>query len=94
MARTAAQIAAYRAKRLFVSTYKAEKGCAECGERDPVVLELHHTDPSTKTITAMQKNAAISLSWSLERIEREVQVCEVLCANCHRRKTAKEQGWG
>ena len=67
---------------------KAARGCADCGETDPVVLEFDHVDPSTKVgdIAAMAAG-----SWAA--VIAEVRKCEVVCANCHRRRTcARRQG--
>lgn len=61
-----------------------------CGEHDPAVLEFHHRDPEDKeaTVSSMLRNMR---SWS--RILVEVEKCDVLCANCHKRKTAAQFGW-
>lgn len=75
-------------------TYKARKQCKKyvfeylssnpcsCGESDPVVLEFHHRDPKDKrsTISAMLSN-----SCSMKVLTDEIEKCDVLCANCHRR---------
>jgi hypothetical protein len=60
--------------------------CINCGESDPIVLEFDHRDRNEKTgsISNLIRNA----SWS--RVQSEIQKCDVLCANCHRRKTAVE----
>ena len=58
-----------------------EQECVICGEGDPVVLDMHHRDPSDKEIpfNKMLQNS------SIKRIFSELEKCDVLCANCHRR---------
>lgn len=64
--------------------YKLERGCADCGERDPTVLEFDHVDGKTRAVSTMARHAA---TWS--RILAELERCEVVCANCHRRRTSR-----
>ena len=69
--------------------YLLECACEECGEDDPIVLDFHHkTDDKEHTISAMIFN---KMSWS--SILEEIDKCKVLCANCHRKETARENGW-
>lgn len=65
-------------------------GCVDCGESDLVVLDFDHRDDAEKksAISDLIKNCA-----SLEVLQAEIEKCEVRCANCHRRRTAKVQGW-
>lgn len=63
--------------------------CVTCHENDPVVLEFHHPDPN-------KENAIGKMTWSgylWVSIVKEIEKCEVLCANCHRRVTARERGY-
>ncbi len=72
--------------------YLSCKSCIDCGEKDPVVLEFDHSNPSAKF-----KNIARMLSghYSWQSIEQEMIKCEIRCANCHRRKTyAQFNNWG
>lgn len=71
--------------REFIWNYKLSHPCS-CGESDPIVLEFDHLANKDKNIAEIQ-------GWSLKRLEREINKCQVLCANCHRRKTAKQFGW-
>jgi hypothetical protein len=75
---------AYRAeKRKKLDAIKAERGCDRCPERDPCCLDFHHIDPATKTYTISRLYAG---TWSWERILQEIALCEILCANCHRKE--------
>ncbi len=74
--------------RQYVWDYLKSHPCVDCGENDPIILEFDHTRDKRKEISTMIHN-----SCSLETIKSEIEKCEVRCANCHRRKTAKDFGW-
>ena len=63
--------------------------CVDCGEADPVVLEFDHV--RGEKVSALS-NMARSY-YSIAALDAEIAKCEVRCANCHKRKTAREQGW-
>lgn len=69
-----------------VFEYLSQHQCLICGESDPVVLEFHHRSGADKIESI--SNLIFNASW--KRIENEIQKCDVLCANCHRRKTAAQ----
>jgi hypothetical protein len=66
---------------------KNSNGCVDCQELDPIVLEFDHVSNKRAQI------ADILGSWNWKTIEFEISKCEIRCANCHRRKTAKQFGW-
>ena len=69
--------------------YLVGKVCIDCSESDPTVLELDHVrGKKVGTIGTL-----IHKGHTWRRIEEELGKCEVRCANCHRRKTAREGGW-
>lgn len=75
----------YAKSKQWLMQYKAERGCCVCGEKDPVVLALHHTDPSTKH-PLLKKNGGGILALgvtSLSRAKDEAEKCVVMCMNCH-----------
>lgn len=73
--------------REFLNGYKAEHGCA-CGEKEPLALDFHHIDPSTKEIDVSK---AVQLGWGEKRILEEINKCRVICANCHRKLVARQE---
>jgi hypothetical protein len=78
-----------RKKRLAVYEYLLGHPCVDCGEKDPVVLDFDHVEgEKLGEVGRMLSGAA-----SLKRIVEEIGKCEVRCANCHRRKTARELGY-
>ncbi len=54
------------------------KGCVKCGEDRFYVIDFHHIDPSTKTITIGATNR-----WTRTQLEKELKKCTRLCRNCH-----------
>ena len=64
--------------------------CVTCGETDPVVLEFDHIDPSQKSFSISE---ASKKKTKIEDVQKEIDKCQVLCANCHRRKTFEQFGW-
>ncbi len=62
--------------------------CVDCGEKNPVVLELDHIRDKEFNVSDM-----ISRGMSWKSIKKEIKKCEVRCANCHRIKTARDFNW-
>lgn len=60
-----------------------ENPCVDCGESDPVVLEFDHLRDKKFNISKALRDR----SW--KSILAEMAKCEVVCANCHRRRTAR-----
>lgn len=74
--------------RTKIYNYLLVNPCADCGEKDPIVLEFDHLDPKNKNY-----NISNMMSYSWEKIEKEIEKCQVVCANCHRRRTASTYNW-
>jgi hypothetical protein len=69
--------------REYVYAYLAEHPCVDCGQANPVVLEFDHLGPKSGNIGRLVYDGA-----SRGRLNAEIAGCEVVCANCHRRRTA------
>ena len=76
-----------RARR-FVAGYLSTHPCVDCGERGPVILEFDHVKGKNIAIARLVADGA-----TLNRIQSEIELCEVRCRNCHARKTARERGF-
>ncbi|MEI8270573.1 MAG: hypothetical protein WCG45_04330 [bacterium] len=74
----------------YVQQYLLKNPCVDCGESDVVVLEFDHIGkvPKFKAVSSLIRGR-----YPLEKIIEEIGKCEVRCANCHRKKTAKEFKW-
>lgn len=70
--------------RSFFAQYKMALGCDYCPESYYACLEFHHSKDNKKE---REIASMIATGYSIERILKEVQNCELLCANCHRKLT-------
>jgi hypothetical protein len=71
----------------FVWDYLETHPCVDCGETDRIVLQFDHVEGfKYKTISKMV------YGYSLDNLRKEIALCEVRCANCHIRVTAKRHG--
>ena len=68
-------------------SFLREHPCVDCGESDPVVLEFDHLGDKKFGIADGIRNR----NW--QDVLDEIAKCEVVCANCHRRRTAKRGGF-
>lgn len=73
--------------RLYIFEKLSKSACIDCGEKDIVVLDFDHISGKRLGISLMFKNR-----YSIAAIKEEMQRCVIRCANCHRRKTAREFG--
>ena len=95
-------LAELRRKRRNAKTYRYQKkkrrsnklrlieqfggACIACGySATPATLEFHHRDAATKDFSI----GGFSGSW--DRLVAEAQKCDLLCANCHRRRHLEEK---
>lgn len=74
-------------RRDLVDNHKLAHGCADCGlmSPHPFVYDLDHLPGFEKV---MKVSDLITKARSLEEIAAEMAKCEVICANCHRIRTA------
>lgn len=68
-------------------SFLSGKSCKVCGIDDIRVLEFDHLTDKSFNISAKIG------SMPLHNLMREIDKCDILCANCHRIKTAEQLNW-
>ena len=71
----------------YVVEHLSQHPCADCGEDDVLVLEFDHLRDKSFSIPWGIRNRP----WAL--VLAEIEKCEVVCANCHRRRTIRRAGF-
>jgi len=72
----------YNRNKLF--KYLTGKSCADCGETDPITLDFDHVKGAKKFAIPNGE------TYSWKTVLLEIDKCEIRCANCHRKRHAKE----
>ena len=67
--------------------YKKNLKCKLCGEDRYWVLDFHHIDPKEKDLEV----SILIRKGNKNKILKEIEKCNVLCANCHRDLHFKQQ---
>jgi hypothetical protein len=74
--------------REYVFKHYATHPCVDCGEKNPCVLQLDHLVDKYKDVSKM-----VAGRTTVKTLKKEIEKCVVRCANCHAKKTARDQGW-
>jgi len=75
--------------RQFLVDYKKCHPCYVCGEVDFRCLEFHHTEKKDFEISDIVHDGK-----GIPRVKRELEKCQVVCANCHRKIHWEKKGLG
>jgi hypothetical protein len=76
-----------RRKRTRVKVRQLRTACVDCGETNPLLLDFDHLRDKRANVSQLVQSG---MSWMT--VKAEIDKCVIRCANCHARKTAREQG--
>jgi 5-methylcytosine-specific restriction endonuclease McrA len=71
-----------------IGEYLSTHPCVDCGESDILVLQFDHVRGTKSFMISDGLN-----SNGLARVMKEIEKCDVRCANCHIRKTTLERDY-
>jgi hypothetical protein len=78
-------------KKAYVKWLRSLKDgpCVDCNIKYPYyVMQFDHRDPKEKEFNI---GSMLSLNYNKERVLREVDKCDLVCANCHAERTHKRR---
>lgn len=70
--------------------YLRDKCCSVCGFSDIRALEFDHIDPKSK-LFGIARGISNGTNW--DKILIEIKKCRIVCANCHKMRTAEQFNW-
>jgi len=62
--------------------FKKNLKCSVCSESHPATIEFHHKSGENKE---NEIGFMVGHGYSIESIRKEIEKCQVVCANCHRK---------
>jgi hypothetical protein len=71
----------------YIDKIKTATPCADCRKKfPPVCMDFDHVEAKVRTVSGL-----VSGAYRLELVKEEIARCELVCANCHRIRTAKRK---
>ena len=67
----------------------ARGGCMDCGSTVRAVMEFDHV----RGVKVANISKMVATAASAQDVRDELNKCDLLCANCHRVRTARRAGW-
>jgi hypothetical protein len=65
-----------------------EVPCVDCGQRyPPYMMDFDHRDPRTKEFEITRVAGRVSMT----KLLNEIAKCDIVCSNCHRERTYRQQ---
>ena len=71
----------------WICEFLSNNPCSICGESRILCLHFDHIDPKNKKY---EISGLVNAGASMQKIEKEISKCRVLCANCHAIHTAHQ----
>lgn len=76
-----------RVQKEFIE-WLSSKSCMDCGISDVRVLEFDHRGDKEYNVSHLINMGRETAAY------KEIEKCDIVCANCHRIRTSKQQNWG
>jgi len=77
--------------RVYIRAAKEGKPCLDCGiPYPPYVMDFDHRDKKTKIC---HPSRILFKGWCDERVQKELNKCDLVCANCHRLRTFERKDY-
>jgi hypothetical protein len=74
-------------RHILMLKYYETHPCVDCGETHPATLDFDHQGDKRTEVSKLLN----SHGW--QAVLDEINKCEIRCANCHRKRTAKQFNW-
>jgi hypothetical protein len=72
----------------YLEKYHKNKPCIDCGvQYPPCVLDFDHRPEEEKGFNIGTHGSEKATAYHIEKIEKEIAKCDLVCANCHRVRT-------
>jgi cytochrome c553 len=77
--------------RNYINNVKTNSnGCVDCGWFDADNLQVLHFDHNDESDKVHDISRLASTGRNIDLIQSEIDKCQILCANCHRKKTLRQ----